>query len=83
MVELFHGSPLFHVFDIFEVVCIGRVRLYHTLTLISNCSYISLLWHKIGSRSLGCIVRKLQYKIYRYVSGGVGGESVIGPLRKP
>ena len=38
-----------------------------TLTLISICSLISLLWNKESPRSLGCIIRKLRHKVYRYV----------------
>ena len=44
-----------------------------TLTLVSICSLIYLLWNKKSPRSLGCMIRKLQYKIYRYVPGGGGG----------
>ena len=44
-----------------------------TLTLVPTCSLIYLLWNKKSPRSLECIIRKLQYKIYRYVPGGGGG----------
>ena len=38
-----------------------------TLTLASICSLLCLLCNKKGPRSLGCIIRKLRYKVYRYV----------------
>ena len=69
MVELFHGSPFFNVFYNF----LSTSTMPSTLTLVSICSLIYLLWNKKSPRSLGCIIRKLQYKIYRYIPGGGGG----------
>ena len=69
MVELFHVSPFFNVFDNF----LSTSTMPSTLTMVSICSLISLLWNKKSPRSFGCIIRKIQYKIYRYVPGGAGG----------
>ena len=64
----------FNVFDYF----LSTSTMPSTLTLVSICSLISLLWNKKSPRSLGCIIRKLQYKIYRYVPGGAGGWGAGG-----
>ena len=64
----------FNVFDHF----LSTSTMPSTLTLVSICSLISLLWNKKSPRSLGCIIRKLQYKIYRYVPGGAGGWGAGG-----
>ena len=74
MVDLFHDSLFFHVFDIFW----STSPKPSTLSLVSICSLISLLCNKKKFRSLGCIVRKLQYKVYRCVPGGLGGWGAGG-----
>ena len=74
-VELFHGSPFLNVFCNFLSIS----TMSSTLTLVSICSLISLLWNKKSPRSLGCIIRKLQYKIYRYVPQAYKIHRTMGP----
>ena len=70
MVHLF-----FNVFDNF----LRTFTWPSTLTLVSMCSLVSLLWNKKkSSKSLGYIIRKLHYKIYRCVPGGAGGWGAGG-----
>ena len=74
LVELFHGSPIFNVFRNF----LSTSTRPSPLTLVSICSLISILWNKKYPRSLGCIIRKLQYKIYRYVPRGMHQVEPVG-----
>ena len=55
MVELFHGSPFCHVFDNFS----STSTMPSTLTMVSICSLISLLWNKKKSQVIWTYSKKV------------------------